>query len=200
VKSNPKDTNSLYYVGQIALRSNHLADAIAELNGATMNDPRLSAAWMQLTSVYLRRAATATDQAQADADYLRAVRAGECLIKVRTDADAVMLFGQALIGARQYPRAVAALERVTTTGDANSITFYLLGVAQSRVKNFPKAIAALERAAEKKPDDVNVYRELGYDYEVNKLYVKALNAYQMGLHLVPGVSSLIDSYDRLRPF
>src|SRR5213078_1276531 len=60
VKANPKDANSLYYLGQIALSRNDLAGAIAALNRATVNDPRLSAAWMQLTSDYLRRAATAT--------------------------------------------------------------------------------------------------------------------------------------------
>jgi len=155
---------------------------------------------MQLTSAYLRRAAAATDPAKADADYLSAVRAGEGLIKVRTDADAVMLFGQALIGAKQYPRAATALERATATGDANEATFYLLGVAESRTKNFPKAIAALERAAEKKPDDVNVYRELGYAYEVTKQYAKALTVYQKGLNLVPGDSDFKESVERVRPF
>jgi tetratricopeptide (TPR) repeat protein len=200
VKANPKDASSLYYMGQIALARNDLAAAIAALNRATVNDPRLGAAWMQLTSAYLRRAGTATDQAQADADYLSAVRAGEGLIKVRTDADAVMLFGQALIGARLYPRAVAALERATAGGDANSNTFYLLGVAQSRVKNFPKAIAALERASEKKPDDINVYRELGYAYEISKQYGKALGAYQKGLNLVPDDADFKESVDRVKPF
>lgn len=200
VKANPKDASSLYYLGQLALARNDLAAAIAALNRATVNDPRLSAAWLQLTSAYLRRAATATDQAQADADYLSAVRAGEGLIKVRTDADAVMLFGQALIGARQYPRAVAALDRATASGDANATTFYLLGVAQSRVKNFPKAIAALERAAEKKPDDINVYRELGYAYEISKQYAKALGAYRKGLNLVPGDTDFKESVDRVKPF
>ena len=109
------------------------------------------------------------------------------------------MFGQALIGAA-YPRAVAALERVTTSADATSVTLYLLGVAQSRVKNFPKAIAALERAAEKKPDDVNVYRELGYAYEVSKQYAKALGAYQKGLDLVPGDADFKESVERVRPF
>ena len=199
VKANPKDANSLYFLGQIALSRNDPAAAIAALNRATVNDPRMAGAWLLLTSAYLRRAGSATDPAQADADYLSAVRAGEGLIKVRTDADAVMLFGQALIGAKQYARAAAALEKVAV-GDANSFTFYLLGVAQSRVKNFPKAIAALERAAEKKPDDVNVYRELGYAYEVTKQYGKALAAYQKGLTLVPTDADFKESVDRVRPF
>lgn len=200
VKANPRDTNSLYFLGQIALAKNDLGGAISAFNRVTVNDPKMAGGWMLLTSSYLRRAGTATDQAQADADYLSAVRAGEGLIKVRTDADAITLFSQALIGARQYPRAVAALERLSTSAEASSVTFYLLGVSQSRVKNFPKAIAALEKAAEKKPDDVNVYRELGYAYEVSKQYAKALGAYEKGLNLVPGDADFKESVDRVKPF
>ena len=117
------------------------------------------------------------------------MRAGEGLIKVRTDAEAVTLFGQALIGSEQYVRAAAALERATLEPDAKGVTFYLLGIAQSRAKNFPKAIAALQTAAQKSPDDVNVYRELGYAYEVTKQYAKALAAYQKGLE--PGAEPIL---------
>jgi tetratricopeptide (TPR) repeat protein len=155
---------------------------------------------MLLTSVYLRRAAATTDTAQADADYLNAVRAGEGLIKVRTDAEAVTLFGQALIGAQQYPRAAAALERATQGSEASGVAFYLLGVAQSRAKNFPKAIAALESAASKTPNDVNVYRELGYAYEISKQYGKALGAYQKGSSLAPSDGDFKESIERVRPF
>ena len=148
----------------------------------------------------MRRAASATDEAKATSDYLSAVRAGEGLIKIRTDASAVTLFGQALIGAKDYARAAAALDRAAAGKDAEEGTFYLLGVAQSRAKNFPKAIAALERAAQKKPDDVNVYRELGYAYEVMKQYAKALTAYEKGLGLVPNDTDFKESAERVRPF
>ena len=177
VKANPKDTVSLFYLGQMAVAKNDLDGAISALNRATVNDPRFAAAWTLLTSVYLRRAASSTDEAKASADYLNAVRAGEGLIKVRTDAEAVTLFGQALIGSQQYARAAAALERATLGTDAKGVTFYLLGIAHSRAKNFPKAIAALQAATRKSPDDVNVYRELGYAYEITKQYAKALAAY-----------------------
>src|SRR5678809_754486 len=120
---------SVYYLAQIALSKNDLDGAIANLNRATVNDARMTGAWALLTSAYLRRAASSTDQAKADADYLNAVRAGEGLIKVRTDAEAVTLFGQALIGSKQYARAASALERASTATDATGITFYLLGVA-----------------------------------------------------------------------
>ena len=200
VKANPKDSLSLFYLGQIAIAKNDLDSAIASLNRATVNDPRFAAAWTLLTSAYLRRAALNTDAAKAAADYLSAVRAGEGLIKIKTDVEAVTLFGQALIAAEQYPRAAAALERATLEPDAKSVTFYLLGIAQSRAKNFPKAIAALQTAAQKSPNDINVYRELGYAYEITKQYGKALAAYQKGLSLAPADSDFKEAAERVRPF
>jgi tetratricopeptide (TPR) repeat protein len=200
VKANPKDTLSLFYLGQIALAKNDLAGAIASLNRATVNDPKFAAGWTLLTSAYLRRAALAEDPTKAAADYLSAVRAGEGLIKVKTDAEAITLFGQALIGSEQYPRAATALERATLQPDAKGVTFYLLGIAQSRAKNFPKAIAALQTAAQKSPDDVNVYRELGYAYEITKQYAKALAVYEKGLTLAPTDSDFKEAAERVRPF
>ncbi|HEV7473749.1 MAG TPA: tetratricopeptide repeat protein [Pyrinomonadaceae bacterium] len=200
IKANPKDTPSLFYLGQIALAKNDLDGAIASLNRATVTDPRFAAAWTLLTSAYLRRAALTEDTTKAAADYLSAVRAGEGLIKVKTDAEAVTLFGQALIGSEQYPRAAAALERATLEPDAKGVTFYLLGIAQSRAKNFPKAILALQTAVQKSPDDVNVYRELGYAYEMTKQYAKALAVYQKGLSLAPADTDFKEAVERVRPF
>jgi len=200
IKLNPKDSLSLFYLAQIALGKNDLDGAIANLNRVTVNDARMVGAWTLLTSAYLRRAASSTDQAKADADYLSAVRAGEGLIKLRTDAEAITLFGQALIGSKQYARAASALERATAAPDATGVTFYLLGVAHSRATNFPKAIAALETAAKKTPDDVNVYRELGYAFEVSKQYTKALAAYEKGLALAPNDPDLKEAVERVKPF
>ncbi|HXQ71914.1 MAG TPA: tetratricopeptide repeat protein [Pyrinomonadaceae bacterium] len=199
VKLNPKDSLSLFYLAQIALGKNDIDGAIASLNRATVNDARMTGAWTLLTTSYLRRAATSTDQAKADADYINAVRSGEALIKLRTDAEAITLFGQALIGAKQYARAAAALDRATASQDATGVTFYLLGVAHSRAANFPKAIAALDAAAKKTPDDVNIYRELGYAYEVTKQYPKALAAYQKGAALAPSDPDFKESIERVKP-
>ena len=199
VKLNPKDSLSLFYLAQIALAKNDLDGAIASLNRATVNDARMTGAWTLLTSSYLRRAAMSTDQTKADADYINAVRSGEALIKLRTDAEAITLFGQALIGAKQYARAAAALDRATASQDASGVTFYLLGVAHSRAANFPKAIAALDMAAKKTPDDVNIYRELGYAYEVTKQYPKALAAYQKGAAIAPNDADFKESIERVKP-
>jgi tetratricopeptide (TPR) repeat protein len=200
VKANPKDAASLYYLGQIAFKAGRLDDAVALLNRATVNDARIASAWALLATAYLRRAASATVEAKADADYLGAVRAGESLTRLRTDAEAATLFAQALIGAKQFARAATVLERVTVGDEAKGVTLYLLGVAHSRAKNFPKAIAALERAAAKSPEDVNIYRELGYAYEVSKQYARALAVYEKGATLAPGDTDFKESAERVRPF
>ena len=200
VKDNPKDAAALFYLGQISVERNDLDTAIAMLNRATLSDARSVPAWNLLTLAYLQRAAAATVPEKADADYLSAVRAGEGLTRIRTDAEANMLFAQALIGAKQFARAATVLERVAAGADAPASALYLLGVSQSRAKNFPKAIAALERAAQKTPQDANIYRELGYAYEISKQYAKALSAYEKGLSVAPNDADFKESAERVRPY
>ena len=200
VKANPKDAASLLYLGQIALSRKDLDTAIAALNRATVNDPRLASAWYLLTSAYLRRATSAPDETKASPDYLGAIRTGEALTRLRSDEEALGLYARALIGAQQYARAATVLERAAATDSASGITLYLLGLAYSRANNFPKAIAALERAVAKTPNDVNSYRELGYDYEKTKQYPKAFATYQKALTIAPDDADFKEALERMRPF
>jgi tetratricopeptide (TPR) repeat protein len=199
VKANPKDAASLLYLGQIALGKKDLDGAIAALNRATTNDPKLASAWWLLTSTYLRRATSTNDETKASADYLGAVRTGEALTRLRSDEEAIGLYARALIGAQQYARAATVLERVSPD-KASGITLYLLGLSYSRANNFPKAIAALERAVAKTPSDVNAYRELGYDYEKTKQYAKAFATYDKALKVAPDDPDFKEALERVRPF
>jgi tetratricopeptide (TPR) repeat protein len=201
VKAEPKDAASLFYLGRLAYERNQTDAAIAALNRATLADPRLADAWMLLTYAYLRRAGGATVPAQADADYLNAVRSSDALLRARANDEAsAALNGQALIGAKQFARAITVLERAAANPAVRGGTLYLLGVAYSRAKNFPKAIATFERAAAKTSDDMNIYSELGYAYEVSKQYAKALAAYQKGAELAPDNDDFKESIERVRPF
>src|SRR5437588_5082299 len=200
VKANPKDAASLLYLGQIALARKDLDTAIATLNRATVNDPRLASAWYLLTSAYLRRATSATDETKAGADYLGAIRTGEALTRLRSDEESLGLYARALIGAQQYDRAATVLERPAASDSVSGITLYLLGLSYSRANNFPKAIAALERAVAKTPNDVSSYRELGYDYEKTKQYPKAFATYQKALTIAPDDADFKEALERMRPF
>jgi len=200
VKADPKNAVSLFYLGRIAYERGQPDAAISTLNRATTADPRFTEGWRLLTVAYLLRAGQAGAGPKADADYLSAVRTSDALLKLSADESAMTLNGQALIGAQQFARAAAVLERAAANPNVQGSTLYLLGVAHSRAKNFPRAIAALERAAAKSPEDVNVYRELGYALEVSKQYAKALAAYERGAQLAPNDTDLKESADRVRPF
>jgi hypothetical protein len=47
---------------------------------------------------------------------------------------------------------------------------------------------------------VNVYRELGYAYEISKQYAKALEVYQKGAQLAPDDDYFKQSVERVQPF
>jgi len=199
LKVDPKNTSALYNMGLIAYGRNDHTAAINYLNRATLADPRLESAWKALVNSYLRRAATLQGP-KAEADYLAAVRAGESLQRLRDNAEAQALVGQALLHSKQFVRAAAQLERAAAAPDAPAGTDYLLGYAHVQAKNFPKATAALERAAQRTPDNADIYRLLGFAYESAKQYGKALQAYEKGLQLAPADDYFKESADRVRPF
>jgi tetratricopeptide (TPR) repeat protein len=200
IKLDPKDAASLLFLGQIALGRKDLDAAISTLNRATTADPRMASAWLLLTSSYLRRATSSTDETKSSADYLGAIRAGEALTRLRSDEEALGLYARGLIGAQQYAKAATVLERAAATDKVSGITLYLLGLSYSRANNFPKAIPALERAIAKTPNDVNSYRELGYDYEKTKQYAKAFATYEKALKVAPDDADFKEALERMRPF
>jgi len=73
-----------------------------------------------------------------------------------------------------------------------------LGIAQSRAKEFPQSNSCSANCCSEVSDDINVYRELGYAYEVTKQYAKALAAYQKGLSLAPTDSDFKEAAERVR--
>jgi tetratricopeptide (TPR) repeat protein len=199
LKADPKNKFALLYLGQFAFNKQDYATAVNMLNRATLADPTFAQGWEMLTQAYMFRGRAGMGPA-ADADFLSAVRAADSLARVRNDTRSALLQGQALVFAKQFVRAAAALERATAAPDAAGETFYLLGYAQVQAKNLPKAITALEQAAAKTPDNAEVYRLLGFSYESTKQYAKALAAYEKGLQLAPADAYFKESADRVRPF
>ena len=200
IKANPKDTGALFYLGQFAYEKSDMTACINLLNRVTVIDPNTPDAWRLLASAYQRRAATETDATQSEADYLGAVRAGEQLSRRSQATEDTLLYAQALIGAKQYAKAVPLLDKAAAAKPTDGRIFFLLGAAQLRANNMPKAILAFEQAAKLTPKDANVYRELGYAYEVQKQYAKALAAYQKGAALAPNDQYFQESITRVKPY
>jgi tetratricopeptide (TPR) repeat protein len=199
LKVDPKNKFALLYVGQLAFGRQDYATAVNMLNRATLADPTFAQGWELLTQAYMYRGRSAAGAA-ADADFLSAVRAADSLARVRNDARSALLQGQALVFAKQFPKAVAALERAAASPQAPDETFYLLGYAHTQAKNFPKAITALETAAARTPQNAEVFRLLGFSYESSQQYAKALAAYEKGLQLAPADAYFKESAERVRPY
>ena len=100
VKLDPKSAISLFYLGRISYERGQPDAAVAALNRATAADPKLAQGWTLLTLAYLSRAGAAGGTPKSDADYLNAVRTSDALIRLRADESAMVLNGQALIGAK----------------------------------------------------------------------------------------------------
>jgi cytochrome c-type biogenesis protein CcmH/NrfG len=199
LKVDPKNKFALLYLGQLAFGRQDYATAVNMLNRATLADPTFAQGWELLTQAYMYRGRAATGAA-ADADFLSAVRAADSLARLRPDARSALLQGQALVFAKQFPKAVVALERAAASPQAPDETFYMLGYAQVQAKNFPKAITALETAAAKTPQNAEVFRLLGFSYESSQQYAKALAAYEKGLQLAPTDAYFKESAERVRPY
>ena len=199
LKVDPKNKFALLYTGQLAFGRQDYATAVNMLNRATLADPTFVQGWELLTQAYMYRG-RAGSGATADADFLSAVRAADSLVRQRNDARSALLQGQALVFAKQFPKAVVALERAAASPQAPDETFYMLGYAHAQSKNFPKAITALETAATKTPQNAEVYRLLGFSYESAQQYAKALAAYEKGLQLVPTDAYFKESAERVRPY
>ena len=199
LKVDPKNKFALLYLGQLAFGRQDYATAVNMLNRATLADPTFAQGWELLTQAYMYRGRSATGAA-ADADFLSAVRAADSLARLRPDARSALLQGQALVFAKQFPKAVTALERAAASPQAPDETFYMLGYAHVQSKNFPKAINALETAATKTPQNAEVFRLLGFSYESSQQYAKALAAYEKGLQLAPADAYFKESAERVRPF
>jgi tetratricopeptide (TPR) repeat protein len=199
LKVDPKNKFALLYVGQLAFGRQDYATAVNMLNRATLADPTFAQGWELLTQAYMYRGRSGSGAA-ADADFLSAVRAADSLVRARNDARSALLQGQALVFAKQFPKAVASLERAAASPQAPDETFYMLGYAHVQSKNFPKAITALETAASKTPQNAEVYRLLGFSYESSQQYAKALAAYEKGLQLAPTDAYFKESADRVRPY
>lgn len=206
VRLNSRNATAHFLLGQIRFERDELDAAIIALNRATVADSQLAEAWTLLAYAYLRRAASvegaeATTPSRAEADGLNAVRAGERLYRLRPDARSAILYGQALIAARQFTRAVTVLTRASQGAQTpeSATALYLLGVAHSRARAYPRAITALEAAAARTPNDANIQRELGYAYEVTRQSARALAAYQRGAEIAPDDAGFRESIERVRP-
>jgi tetratricopeptide (TPR) repeat protein len=170
-----------YYLGAIYFKREDDDRAIAALRESLKanEDP----ATLELLAESLMRKARKMSTAKSGADaanayWVDAAEAGERLRAIHDDQKAANILGRAYLGARQFDKAVAPLERLARANTDNGQAWLYYGIALSRSGQMRKAMEALEITIQLMPDSAAALAELGYVYETDKQYQQALRIYE----------------------
>jgi Tetratricopeptide repeat. len=163
-----------YYLGAIYFKREDDDRAIAAFREAIKANAEDAAAMELLAESLMRKAR----KANLNSAWIEAAEVGERLRAINDDQKAASLSGRAYLGARQFDKAVAPLEKVAKASTDNGQAWLYYGIALSRSGQMRKAMEALEITIQLMPDSIAALSELGYVYESDKQYQQALRIYE----------------------
>lgn len=166
------NATNYYYLGYAQNKLGRGDQAIAALNQGLAIDPKDADSLTLLADIYFSQVR------QNPAMAKQVISAGERLITVRDDERAWGLLGQAYLIDKQYAKAAPLLDKFARAHLDSGGAWYNLGVALSRSSQWKPAAEALEKATSLAPTNLPALLELGYVYESDKQYDKAMVAYQ----------------------
>lgn len=184
---------NLYYQGVIFFKREDDLRATAALRESVKANPEDPAAIELLAESLMRRAR----KTNSPAAWNEAAEAGEQLRTVRDDEKTAGIQGRAFLGAKQFDRAVAPLEKLARADTANGQAWLYYGIALSRSGKLRKAMEALEITIQLMPDSIPAMSELGYVYESDKQYQQALRIYEKA-YSVSSDPGMKESMERVR--
>lgn len=178
VKLDPKDGDSWYYLGVQQFREGKYTEAVSSLKLGLAAEPKNAEMLGLMAETQLRLGGAETNEKRAAQFFDEAIRAATSLRALREDAPALELQGRALLAAKKYQPAEAALTRAAElTKEPSATLFFNLGLAQAQTRNWPRAAESLARADKLAPGDFNTLYYLGYVNENLRRYPAALDAY-----------------------
>ncbi len=163
-----------YYLGAIYFKREDDDRAITALKEAIKANGEDAAAMELLAESLMRKAR----KANLNSAWSEAIEVSERLRAIHDDQKAASLSGRAYLGARQFDKAVAPLEKVAKANTDNGQAWLYYGIALSRSGQMRKAMEALEITIQLLPDSIAALGELGYVYESDKQYQQALRIYE----------------------
>ncbi|HSE36992.1 MAG TPA: tetratricopeptide repeat protein [Blastocatellia bacterium] len=166
------NATNYYYIGFAQNKLGRADQAITALNQSLSIDPKDADSLTLLADIYFSQ----VRQNPAIAKQL--ISTGERLMAVRDDERAWGLLGQAYLIDKQYAKAAPLLNKFARAHAESGGAWYNLGVALSRSSQWKPAAEALEKTITLAPTNTAALLELGYVYESDKQYDKALATYQ----------------------
>ncbi len=191
-KAKESGTDS-YYLGAIYFKREDDDHAIPALKQAVKANPEDTAALELLAESLMRKAR----KPGSDALWLESIEAGERLQAIRDDLKTANILGRAYLGARQFDKAVAPLEKLAKANPDNGQAWLYYGIALSRSGRMRKAMEALEITITLMPDSIPALSELGYVYESDKQYQQALRIYEKAFN-ASSDPAMKESMERVR--
>jgi tetratricopeptide (TPR) repeat protein len=191
-KSKDEGANA-FYVGAIHFKREDDDRAIVALREAFRTAPE-DAATIELLAESLMRKAR---KANSNAHWVEAAEVAERLRQRRDDLKTAGLLGRAYLGARQFDKAVAPLERLAKASPDNGQAWLYYGISLSRSGQMRKAMEALEITIQLTPDSVPALSELAYVYESDKQYQQALRIYEKA-YAITNDPAIKESIERVR--
>lgn len=166
------NATNYYYIGYAQNKLGHNDQAVTAINQGLEIDPKDADSLTLLGDIYF------SQLRQNPAVAKQVISVGERLVLVRDDERAWGLLGQAYLIDKQYAKAAPLLDKFARAHAQSSGAWYNLGVALSRSSQWKPAADALEATIKLAPTNTAALLELGYVYESDKQYDKALAAYQ----------------------
>lgn len=166
------NATNYYFIGYAQQKLGRSDLAIAALNQGLAIAPQDVDTLTLLTDIYL------TQTRQNPAAAKQAIATGEKLLLVRNDERTWGVVGQAYLIDKQYAKAAPLLDKYARAHMDSGPAWHSLGIALSRSSQWKPAAAALEQAVKLVPNNTGALLEMGYVYESDKQYDKALSAYE----------------------
>ena len=166
-----------YYLGAIYFKHEDDDRAAPALREAVKVNSEDVASWELLANSLLRKAGKANSKPA----WAEAVAAGERLVALRDDLRSADVLARACMGARQFDKAVAPLEKIAKANPSDGQAWLYYGIALSRSGQMRKAMEALEMTIQMAPGSIPALSELAYVYESDKQYQQALRIYEKAL-------------------
>jgi len=166
------NATNYYYIGFAHNKLGHSDQALTALNQGLAIDPKDPDSLTLMADIYFSQVR------QNPAAVKQLISVGERLIAARNDERAWGLLGQAYLIDKQYAKAAPLLDKFARAHSDSGGAWYNLGVALSRSSQWKPAAEALEKTIALVPTNTAALLELGYVYESDKQYEKALATYQ----------------------
>lgn len=194
LKSNPNDSDSLIYKGQIQMRQKDVTGAVQSLQSALHNDPDNAVAHYQLGNAYSQQ----RDPTRAESEWQEAVRLRPSL------TDAQRSLANVELDRGEYDALLQSAQQIITYQPSSPDGYLLKAVAEMAQQKYSGAQHDTEDAMERAPDSPAPLVQMGNILFAQKHLSESEKYYRQALDKNPssteGLSGLINTYTAQKQF